>query len=158
MAIYLDILSNLFYPQRCVSCRWRANDVLCRGCFEALPFVGHPFCGRRRAPTAFEVYGCGECSTRDFWFEDARALLRYEGVGEELVYTLKYGGYLPIVEKVMAPLIVGVLSGYPGGNRLDAVVPVPLHRSRLAAREAGLQPGGAHDPGDRAEDKRASFG
>jgi competence protein ComFC len=60
--------------------------------------------------------------------------LRYEGVGEELVHTLKYGGYLPIVEKVMAPLMVGVLPGYPGGNRFDAVVPVPLHRSRLAKR------------------------
>jgi competence protein ComFC len=60
--------------------------------------------------------------------------LRYEGVGEELVHTLKYGGYLPIVEKVMAPLMASVLSGYPGGNRFDAVVPVPLHRSRLAKR------------------------
>jgi competence protein ComFC len=38
------------------------------------------------------------------------------------------------LEKVMAPLMVGVLSGYPGGNRFDAVVPVPLHRSRLAKR------------------------
>jgi predicted amidophosphoribosyltransferase len=131
---YLDVLSNLFYPQRCVGCKRRASDVLCRGCFEALPFVGQPFCGRCGAPTAFEVYGCGECSTRDFGFEDARAPLRYEGVGEELVHTLKYGGYLRIVEKVMAPLMAGVLSGYPGSNRFDAVVPVPLHRSRLAKR------------------------
>jgi hypothetical protein len=50
------------------------------------------------------------------------------------VHTLKYGGYLPVVKKVMAPLMAGVLSGYPGSNRFDAVVPVPLHRSRLAKR------------------------
>jgi competence protein ComFC len=87
-----------------------------------LPFVGHPFCGRCGAPTAFEVYGYGECLTQDFGFE------------EELVHTLKYGVYLRILEKVMAPLMVGVLSGYPGGNRFDAVVPVPLHGSRLAKR------------------------
>lgn len=68
---YADILSNLFYPQWCVGCERRASDVLCRGCFEALPFVGQPFCGRCGAPTAFEVYGCGERSTRDFGFEDA---------------------------------------------------------------------------------------
>ena len=86
-----------------------------------------PFCGRCGAPTEFEVYGCGECLTReDFGFEDARAPLRYEGVGEELVHTLKYGGYLRIVERVMAPLMSGVLSGCPGGNRFDAIVPVPL--------------------------------
>jgi len=131
---YVDVLSNLFYPQWCVSCERRASDVLCRGCFEALPFVGYPFCGRCGAPTAFEVYGCGECSNRDFGVEDARAPLRYEGVGEELVHTLKYGGYLRIVERVMAPLMAGVLSSCPRGNRFNAVVPVPLHRSRLAKR------------------------
>ena len=38
------------------------------------------------------------------------------------------------MEKVMAPLMAGVLLGCPGGNRFDAVVPVPLHRSRLAKR------------------------
>jgi len=34
----------------------------------------------------------------------------------------------------MAPLITGVLSGYPGRTKFDAVVPAPLHRSRLAKR------------------------
>jgi competence protein ComFC len=34
----------------------------------------------------------------------------------------------------MTPLMAGVLSGYPGGIRFDAVVAVPLHRSRLAKR------------------------
>jgi competence protein ComFC len=60
--------------------------------------------------------------------------LRYEGVGKELVHTLKYKGYLRVVEKVMAPLMVAALSGYRGDARFDAVVPVPLHRSRLARR------------------------
>ena len=44
------------------------------------------------------------------------------------MHALKYGGYLRVVEKVMAPLTVGVL----GGSRFDAMVPVPLHRARLA--------------------------
>ena len=55
-------------------------------------------------------------------------------MGEELVHTLKYGGYLWIAEKVMTPLMAGVLSGYPGRTKFDAVVPAPLHRSRLAKR------------------------
>lgn len=142
---YVDVLSDLFYPQRCVGCDRRASDVLCRSCFETLPFVGHPFCGRCGAPTAFEVYGCGECRDRDFGFEGARAPLRYEGVGKELVHALKYKGYLRVVEKVMAPLMAGALSGYSSDGRFDAVVPVPLHRSRLARRgfnQAELMAGG----------------
>ena len=103
---------------------------MCRACFEALPFVGRPFCGRCGAPTAFDVYGCGECRGRDFEFDGAQAPLRYEGVGKELVHALKYGGYTPVVEKVMAPLMTGLLDR----GRLDGVVPVPLHRARLAKR------------------------
>jgi predicted amidophosphoribosyltransferase len=37
--------------------------------------------------------------------------------------------YLRVVERVMAPLMAGVL-----GGRFNAVVPVPLHRTRLARR------------------------
>jgi ComF family protein len=103
---------------------------LCGGCFEALPLVGCPFCARCGAPTAFEVYGCGECSNRDFGFDGARAPLRYEGIGKELVHALKYKRYTPVVEKVMAPLMANLLDG----GRFDGVVPVPLHRARLAKR------------------------
>ena len=56
--------------------------------------------------------------------------MRYEGVGEELVHSLKYRGYLPVVGKVMAPLMARSLDS----DRFDGVVPVPLHRSRLAKR------------------------
>ncbi len=138
---YAEVLANFFYPQYCVACSRRASDVLCRACFEALPFVGRPFCGRCGAPTAFEVFGCDECRDKDFALDGARAPLQYEGVGEELVHALKYRVYLRVVEKVMAPLMAGVL----GGGRFDAVVPVPLHRTRLARRgfnQAELMAGG----------------
>ena len=88
-----------------------------------MPFVGRPFCGRCGAPTAFEVYGCGACRDKDFGFDGARAPLRYEGVGKELVHALKYKGYMRVVEKVMAPLMVNLIDG----RRFDRVVPMPLH-------------------------------
>jgi ComF family protein len=46
------------------------------------------------------------------------------------VHALKYRGYLPVVEKMMAPLMTGLLDSV----RFEAVVPVPLHRGRLAKR------------------------
>jgi len=48
-----------------------------------------------------------------------------------MVHALKSGGYTRVVEKVAAPLMLGVLDG---GMRFDAFVPVPLHRSRLRKR------------------------
>ncbi len=135
---YLVALGDFFYPQRCVGCEGRASDVLCRACFDALPTIGRPVCARCGMPTAFVTFACEECKNVDFGFEGARAALRYEGVGKEVVHSLKYGGYTRVVERLAAPLMDGALDG---GGRFDAVVPVPLHRSRLRRRgfnQAGL--------------------
>ena len=128
---YLEALADLFYPRRCAACDRRSSDVLCRGCFEALPRIAGPRCGRCGLPTAFETYVCGACANVDFGFESARAPLKYQGTGKELVHALKYRGYRSVVERVMAPLMAGVLDPE---DSFDAVVPVPLHRSRLRAR------------------------
>jgi competence protein ComFC len=128
---YLEALADLFFPQRCVGCERRASDLLCRDCFEALPRVERPVCARCGTPTAFETFVCDECKGVDFGFESARAPLRYEGVGEEIVHSLKYRGYTTVVDRLAAPLMTGVLDR---DERFDAVVPVPLHRSRLRRR------------------------
>ena len=128
--IYLAVLADLFYPERCVGCERRSSDVLCRTCFETLPMVGSPVCGRCGLPTAFATFVCEECKNVDFGFESARAPLKYEGVGKKIVHALKYRGYKQVVERLAVPLMLETL----GDGRFDAVVPVPLHRSRLRKR------------------------
>jgi ComF family protein len=66
----------------------------------------------------------------DFGFESARAPLRYEGVGKEVVHALKYRGYKKVVARLATPLLLQII----GDGSFDAVVPVPLHRSRLRKR------------------------
>jgi competence protein ComFC len=129
---YISALADLFYPQRCVGCERRASDLLCQACFEALPRIGRPICARCGMPTAFETFVCDECKGVDFGFESARAPLRYAGVGKEIIHTLKYRGYMRVVERLATPLMLGVLDSQ---DRFDVVVPVPLHRSRLRRRE-----------------------
>ncbi len=130
MKPYLAVLADMFYPQRCVGCSRRSSDVLCGPCYEALPEITPPVCGRCGLPTAFEVFGCDGCRTVELAFDGARASLRYEGVGKGAVHALKYGGYRPVVERLMAPMMAGSVEG----ERFDAVVAVPLHRARLAKR------------------------
>jgi competence protein ComFC len=127
---YLTALADLFYPERCVGCDRRASDVLCRTCFDALPYVGSPFCGRCGLPTAFATPLCEECKNVDFAFERARAPLKYDGVGKKTVHALKYRGYKRVVDRLAAPLMLQVIDD----SRFDAVVPVPLHRSRRRKR------------------------
>ena len=52
-------------------------------------------------------------------------------MGKEIVHVLKYRGYTRVVDRLAAPLMVDVLGG---DRRFDAVVPVPLHPSRLRRR------------------------
>jgi competence protein ComFC len=127
---YLEALADLFYPRWCVGCGRRSSDVLCRTCFGSLPFLRGPACGRCGLPTAVAVPVCGACKNVDFAFETARAPLRYEGVGKEIVHALKYRGYTPVVGRLAVPLLAEAVVG----GRFDAVVPVPLHRSRLRRR------------------------
>jgi competence protein ComFC len=129
--IVASFLCSETHPQRCVGCERRASDLLCRACFEALPWIGSPVCARCGTPTAFETFVCDKCKGVDFGFESARAPLRYEGVGEEIVHSLKYRGYTRVVDRLAAPLMCGV---FDRTERFDAVVPVPLHRSRLRRR------------------------
>lgn len=128
---YVSALADLFYPQYCVGCERRASDLLCRTCFEALPRIERPTCARCGMPTAFETFVCDECKGVDYGFESARAPLKYTGVGKEIVHALKYQGYTRVVERLATPLMLGVLDAT---DRFDAVVPVPLHRSRLRRR------------------------
>jgi competence protein ComFC len=127
---YLSALADLFYPERCVGCERRASDVLCRTCFDALPRVGSPVCGRCGLPTAFATFVCEECKNVDFGFQSARAPLKYDGVGKQVVHALKYRGYKRVVGRLAAPLMLQVV----GEGHFDAVVPVPLHSSRLRKR------------------------
>lgn len=128
---YLKVLADFFYPQRCLACSERASDLLCAGCFEALSVIEKPICRRCALPTAFETPVCESCKGADLHFDAARAPLRYEGIGQELVHALKYRGYMPVVPKLAAPLM---LESLEGSGSFDAVVPVPLHRWRLARR------------------------
>jgi competence protein ComFC len=128
---FVAALADMCYPERCVNCGRRSSDVLCRDCFEVLPLVGKPACGRCGVPTAFVTFVCEACkNVEGFGFESASVPLRYEGVGKEVVYTLKYRGYKKIVARLATPLMLQAL----GDGRFDAVVPVPLHRSRLRKR------------------------
>ncbi len=131
MRPYLEALADLFYPQWCVGCGGRASDLLCPPCFGSLPWTGSPACERCGLPAASQRPACDACRYVDFAFETARAPLRYEGVGKEIVHALKYRGYTAVVGRLAAPLLAEAVEG-PGG--FDRVVPVPLHGARLRRR------------------------
>src|SRR5215212_7730432 len=130
LEIVAPFLSSATHSETCVGCERRASDVLCRTCFDALPRVGSPVCERCGLPAAFATLVCEECKNVDFGFQSAKAPLKYDGVGKKIVHALKYRGYKRVVDRLAVPLMLQVTDD----ASFDAVVPVPLHRSRMRKR------------------------
>jgi ComF family protein len=130
----LDLLLALLYPPRCPSC---ARDVqsagregLCRGCLARLGTLGDgcPLCGEpgRDAP-------CARCRAAPPPFRAARACFAYvEGdLAATLLMRWKYHQ-----DHVVGSSLCRVLRTHRQRHPecYDVIVPVPLHRARLAAR------------------------
>jgi len=72
---------------------------------------------------------CGTCLRAAPAFDATLAVWRYDFPVDRLVHSLKYQGNLPV-----ARLLGEALAGRVAGQRVDAIVPMPLARERLTRR------------------------
>ncbi|HUZ66157.1 MAG TPA: ComF family protein [Beijerinckiaceae bacterium] len=128
---------DFLYPPACLVCQTRTGvgDALCSACWGAMSFIERPFCERLGVPFGQDL-GAGLLSPQAVAeppvYERARAVARYDdGPVRQLVYRLKYADRTDLVRPLgrwMARAGAELLSG------ADIIIPVPLHRLRLASR------------------------
>jgi ComF family protein len=130
----LKRLPEWLLPGACLLCGtripWRRD--FCDGCDQALPRLGHA-CFRCASPYA-EPSGelpCGACQQHPPPYLRVRAPFRYAAPVDGLVQGGKYAGRLDWLAALGRQLSES-LTPYP--LEVDALVPVPLHRSRLRER------------------------
>src|SRR5262249_2951078 len=123
-------------PPRCLSCGATVGEphTLCPSCWAGITFFAPPWCSICGMPFPHPVGDgaiCAECArTRASW-DCARAVLRYDKYSRRLVLSLKHGDHTHL-----APAL-GRWMQRAGGDLLteaDAMIPVPLHWTRLFAR------------------------
>lgn len=123
-------------PPTCAACRKPAGGTggLCAKCWREAGFLERPYCERLGTPFAYDSGG-PLLSPAAFAdppaFDRARAVMRFSDVARELVHLLKYGDRLDLVEPLSRWM------ARAGGELLcdaDALVPVPLHWTRLFQR------------------------
>ena len=114
---------SLLFPAACVGCGLPLSggqkQPLCPPCLGKLP--------RRRFPWS------GKVGASRFSFDRAASPWAYEATARELVLALKYRGRLslvPFLAAAMGRAVREQISGEPA----EAVVPVPLHPTRLRER------------------------
>ena len=126
---------NVAMPPLCPACRTLVDSTgLCAECWGKLAFIAPPYCPRLGIPFVYDP-GPGILSMQAIAnppaYSRARAAVRYDDVGRQLVLAFKYGDRLDL-----APMLGGWMAR-AGRELLDdasALVPVPLHWRRLWTR------------------------
>ncbi|MCM1184243.1 MAG: ComF family protein [Roseburia sp.] len=129
-------LKSLLFPRRCPVC----DDIVpvgegmvCRLCAGRIQYIGEPRCRRcgKRLREETEVF-CGDCARRPHAFEAGLALYDYRSM-QKSIYRFKYAGrceyaafYAADIYRHFRREIAAIAA--------DAIIPVPLHRSRQRAR------------------------
>lgn len=119
-------LEETVYPRTCAGCAMRGT-WLCDLCVDTVPRLDTGICFRCGVP-AQSV--CRSCIQLDRAIHLARAAYPYAGWVAKAIRSFKYAdewsraGFLALT---MVPMIAGL-------GEFDAIVPVPLHESKLRAR------------------------
>ena len=133
---------DLVYPRQCQACGetrfCERFAFLCDDCFASAPPIKPPWCDRCGLPfagLAGENFDCPNCRGADLDFERARSAVRFRGVVRRAIHGLKYLGERFWIPALEAWFLAGA-AHHLEGERVDMVVPVPLHAVR--ERERGL--------------------
>lgn len=141
---------DLMFPDSCSVCSrpvsWEV--FLCSSCAREIKYLDElPQCSVCGTPFGYFDSGdvmanetgsarpdhlCGRCVNDGFLFEKARSVAFYDGKLRDMIHEFKYEGR-PRHEAFFTEMIVDKFP-YEAGE-FDAVVPVPLHISKLRARE-----------------------
>lgn len=132
--IVRDVVSGLLdlvYPPFCLVCGVAGQEYLCAKCIEKIDIIGPERCSVCGTPT--ERYTCSDCEVREYAFESALSAGVYEGVLTQAIHALKYDKRVVLADP-LAELMIRCFANTRLRGRVDLVVPVPVHRSRMVER------------------------
>jgi ComF family protein len=117
---------DLVYPRRCAGCG-RRGTWLCLRCEGELERFSLPWCPRCGVPIAINHCQCRDVPAS---LDHVRSVGPFAGWLRSAIIQFKYHGEWGRAEH-LAPLLANACRDLPS---VDAVVPVPLHASRLRSR------------------------
>ena len=126
---------QLLFPLRCPVCdrivRPRGEKI-CTECMGKLKLLTPPWCLRCGKKLTEEVEFCMDCKKKRHEFVRGRALYEY-GSAAPSIYRFKYGKRQEYAD-FFGEEIVRYLGDFLKEVQPDALIPIPLHRERLAKR------------------------
>ncbi|MGQ4808983.1 hypothetical protein NKDENANG_02378 [Candidatus Entotheonellaceae bacterium PAL068K] len=139
------VILDFILPPRCRLCDSSTAGVptpwICQACWLAVVYMTPPHCAQCGQPLAAPpesiasaTHRCGACLLHPPPYARARAVGRYQGVLQDIIHAMKYQRVYGLVQP-LAELLHAQFAFHWGNQGLDALIPVPLHRSKLRLRE-----------------------
>lgn len=132
-------LVELFYPSHCVVCASAQGTgrLLCDSCQSTTERIRPPFCETCSRPYEGAIsrkFVCPNCEDHQFAFRYAVSPYRASGIVRELIHRMKYGGQFHL-RRILADWLWEAFSDPRIRDEpCDAIVPIPLHPTRLRER------------------------
>lgn len=131
-----DTVITLLFPRRCPVCDepvkpWHA--LVCSECTSKLSYIEPPYClkcGKHIGNSEKEY--CADCTAHPHLFDSGRALFSYRSISASIA-RFKYRGRREYAA-CYASCMADHLGAFIASCKADALVPVPLHKSRLKKR------------------------
>ncbi len=139
-ARFVSLFGNLLLPEDCRLCGLPLRDLsrvpVCEACLRLpCPLTAEYFCVSCRTPFSnpfpLDASGrCALCRSDLRGFDAAYSYGAYEGALRDLIHLLKYDRIRTLAPRLADLLMVAL----PREERLDAIVPMPLHWRRFWQR------------------------
>lgn len=130
-----SIFVSLFSPNVCVLCgRFIGNvglSIICQSCLGDITFIDRISDSKVCEKCSLPYYGssCPDCADLNMNFDKLLSLFLYEGIGQKVIYALKFGGKFAIL-KNFKDAIKEKLSSLD----FDVIVPVPSDIDKFVKR------------------------
>ena len=130
-----NYMVQMFFPLRCPVCDdivRPQGEKICKDCIKDLKLLTPPWCLRCGKKLAEDGELCADCKSRKHEFVRGRALYEY-GSAAASIYRFKYGKRQEYAD-FFGEEIVRYLGDFMRNIHPDALIPIPLHKKRLAKR------------------------
>lgn len=128
-------LLELLYPKgtKCCVCGRDSRGAVCSACLNYLEYIEGRVCLKcgKGIEDDYDGNTCPDCNRSEKYFDMAFSCFQYKDMGKTIIHKLKYEGCRDI-SHTLAPLMHQKIADE--GIKVDAVVPVPIHRSKEESR------------------------
>ena len=102
---------------------------LCESCMRDIKIIPAPHCIKCGRRVSSDKNICGECCSKTTHIDQGLSCCLYEGSIKESIHLFKYKGFTGLID-IFGELMASFLKKNSFEDRIDLIVPVPMHPSK----------------------------